>query len=100
MRIEVNEEMDALREMLEQTCTLLKSGGRLAIITFHSLEDRIVKNFIKTGSVNELKVDDVFGKRPEAIFKAINKKPITASAKELKNNTRSRSAKLRIGEKI
>lgn len=100
LRIEVNEEIDALCEMLEQAYVLLKPEGRLAIITFHSLEDRVVKNFIKTGSVNELKTDDVYGTRPEILLRAVNKKPITAAQDELKRNSRSRSAKLRIAEKI
>ncbi len=98
LRIEVNDEIGALKDMLEQTIKLLAPNGRIAIITFHSLEDRIVKNFFKTGTIHEVEVDDVFGTRPESPLKVITKKPIEASATELKRNTRSRSAKLRIAE--
>lgn len=99
LRIEVNDEMGALKDMLGQTIKLLTHNGRIAIITFHSLEDRIVKNFFKTGTINEVEVDDVFGTRPESLLKVVTKKPIEASAIELKRNTRSRSAKLRIAER-
>jgi len=100
LRIEVNDEIGALKDMLEQTIKLLSPNGRIAIITFHSLEDRIVKNFFKTGTIHEVEVDDVFGTRPESPLKVITKKPIEASATELKKNTRSRSAKLRIAEHL
>lgn len=100
LRIEVNEEMEALKEMLAQAYDLLKPGGRLAVITFHSLEDRIVKNFIKTGSIKEVTADEVFGIKPKNLLIQINKKPLTATADEIKMNSRSRSAKLRIAEKI
>ena len=99
LRIEVNDEIGALKEMLEQTKDILKPGGRIAIITFHSLEDRIVKNFFKTGSIEEVEVDDVFGTRPECPLAVVSKKPIVASDEELKRNSRSRSAKLRVAEK-
>jgi 16S rRNA (cytosine1402-N4)-methyltransferase len=99
LRIEVNDEIGALKEMLEQTTEILKPGGRIAIITFHSLEDRIVKNFFKTGSMEEVEVDDVFGTRPESPLAVVSKKPIMASDEELKRNSRSRSAKLRVAEK-
>lgn len=99
LRIEVNDEMKALEEMLGQAIECLAEGGRLAIISFHSLEDRIVKNFMKYGSVEEPEADDVFGTRPESPLKIITKKPVTAGKEELKNNSRSRSAKLRIAEK-
>ncbi|MEX1203428.1 MAG: 16S rRNA (cytosine(1402)-N(4))-methyltransferase RsmH [Ferruginibacter sp.] len=99
LRIEVNDEMKALEEMLEQTVSLLKPGGRLVIISFHSLEDRIVKNYMKFGATEEPVADEVFGTRPASIFKLISKKPITSSDAELKNNPRSRSAKLRVAEK-
>jgi 16S rRNA (cytosine1402-N4)-methyltransferase len=99
LRIEVNEEMKVLEEMLEQTKTALKENGRVAIITFHSLEDRIVKNFFKTGFIEELEQDDVFGIRVENPFIVITKKPIEATATEQKINKRSRSAKLRIAQK-
>lgn len=99
LRIEVNDEIAALKEMLQQSVNLLKPGGRIAIISFHSLEDRIVKNFFKQGSFEEAENDDVFGNRAETSLKIISKKPITAGDAELKLNIRSRSAKLRIAEK-
>ena len=99
LRIEVNDEIGALKEMLEQITEILKPGGRIAVITFHSLEDRIVKNFFKTGSIEEVEVDDVFGTRPECALAVVSKKPIVASDTELKRNSRSRSAKLRVAEK-
>jgi 16S rRNA (cytosine1402-N4)-methyltransferase len=99
LRIEVNDEMAALKEMLEQAVSVLKPGGRFAVITFHSLEDRMVKNFFKQGNFEDHTEEDVFGNRPEASLKVVTKKPIVASEKELKLNSRSRSAKLRIAEK-
>ena len=99
LRIEVNEEMEVLKEMLQQSTEVLKTGGRIAIITFHSLEDRVVKNFFKKGSFDETEDDDVFGKKHESPFNIITKKPIVAGADELKRNPRSRSAKLRIASK-
>ena len=99
LRIEVNEEMKVLEEMLEQTKTVLNKDGRVAVISFHSLEDRIVKNFFKNGSIEEQEADDVYGTRTENPFIIITKKPITASSTEQKNNTRSRSAKLRVAQK-
>ena len=100
LRIEVNDELGALKEMLEQSIELLSSGGRIAIITFHSLEDRIVKNFFKNESTEEVTIDDVYGTRPEKVLRILTKKPIEASEAEIKTNSRSRSAKLRIAEKI
>jgi 16S rRNA (cytosine1402-N4)-methyltransferase len=99
LRIEVNEEMKVLEEMLTQTVAVLKEGGRVAVITFHSLEDRIVKNFFKNGTHDEIEVDDVYGTKAENPFTIITKKPIIPTAAEQKINTRSRSAKLRIAEK-
>jgi len=99
LRIEVNDELGALKELLQQTPGLLKPGGRLAIITFHSLEDRIVKNFFKAGSFSEAEVDEVYGVKPENPFTIITKKPILPGAKETKQNKRARSAKLRVAEK-
>lgn len=99
LRIEVNDEMKALEEMLEQAIAVLSPGGRLAVISFHSLEDRIVKNFFKHGMSDEPEADDVFGTRPESPLKLVTKKPITAGQTELKMNSRSRSAKLRVAEK-
>jgi 16S rRNA (cytosine1402-N4)-methyltransferase len=98
LRIEVNDELGALKELLQQTASVLKTGGRVAIITFHSLEDRIVKNFFRDGTFEDTAIDDVYGHRFENPFKVITKKPITATDKELKENTRSRSAKLRVAE--
>lgn len=99
LRIAVNDEMGALEEMLQQTVPALKPGGRLAVISFHSLEDRMVKNFMKHGAVQEPEADDVYGTRQESPLKIISKKPIGAGAAELKLNPRSRSAKLRIAQK-
>jgi 16S rRNA (cytosine1402-N4)-methyltransferase len=99
LRIEVNDEMGALKELLQQTPALLKSGGRVAIITFHSLEDRIVKNFFKTGTFSEEVVDELYGGKPESQFKILTKKPILPTDIETRRNKRSRSAKLRLIEK-
>ena len=99
LRIEVNHEMDALREMLNGARDLLSPGGRLSVITYHSLEDRMVKNFIKAGNAEGKVHQDFFG-RTEAPFRTINNKVITPSADEQAQNPRSRSAKLRIGEKV
>ncbi|MFT3910122.1 MAG: 16S rRNA (cytosine(1402)-N(4))-methyltransferase RsmH [Ferruginibacter sp.] len=99
LRIEVNDEMGALKEMLEQSINVLKPGGRVAIISFHSLEDRVVKNFFKNGTFEEKENDDVFGRKEEPKLKIITRKPIIPGDAELKNNSRSRSAKLRIAEK-
>ncbi len=98
LRIEVNDELGALKELLQQSLSVLKPGGRVAIITFHSLEDRIVKNFFRDGTFEDTAIDDVYGHRFENPLKVITKKPITASEKETKENTRSRSAKLRVAE--
>lgn len=98
LRIEVNREMDALREMLLAATELLAEGGRLAVITYHSLEDRIVKNIMKAGNVEGKASQDFFG-RVETPFRAVNSKVITPTDDELARNPRSRSAKLRIAEK-
>ncbi len=99
LRIQVNDELGAIKEMLQQTNTLLKSQGRIAIITFHSLEDRIVKTFFRDGSFSGTATDDVYGTKSKTPFLIITKKPLTASETELKQNPRSRSAKLRVAEK-
>ncbi len=99
LRIKVNEEIKVLEEMLMQSIQLLKPQGRIAIITFHSLEDRIVKNFFKNGNIEEQIVDDVYGTRIKNPFTTITKKPIIPTITEQKKNSRSRSAKLRIAEK-
>lgn len=101
LRIAVNDELGALKELLLQSAQVLKPGGRLAIITFHSLEDRLVKNFMKTGTFEVQDPTYTFTtETPPKTFKLITKKPIIAGAAELKMNSRSRSAKLRIAEKI
>jgi len=99
LRIEVNDEFGTLKELLQQVPAVLKPGGRVAIITFHSLEDRIVKSFFKTGSFDEVTIDEVYGTRTENVFTVITKKPIVSSLTEIKQNPRSRSAKLRVAEK-
>lgn len=98
LRIEVNQEMQALKEMLTASAALLKTGGRLSVLTYHSLEDRMVKNLIKSGNVEGRIEKDFFG-NTNAPLKAINNKVIIASEEEQTNNPRSRSAKLRIAEK-
>lgn len=100
LRIEVNDELGALREMLLQSKELLKPNGRIALITFHSLEDRIVKNFFKSGSFEEIETDEVYGTKNKSPFKILTKKPLTPDENELKENPRARSAKLRIAEKV
>ena len=99
LRIEVNLEMDALRDMLNSASQLLKSGGRLSVITYHSLEDRIVKNVMKAGNAEGKIEKDFFG-RVSSPFRLVNNKVITPQEDELQNNPRSRSAKLRIAERI
>ena len=101
LRIEVNGEMEVLKEMLLQLNEVVKVGGRVAIITFHSLEDRLVKQFFKNGSFEEEVDDNPFVQTiKEQKWRLVNKKPITATDKELKVNKRSRSAKLRVAEKL
>tara|TARA_Y100001954_G_C15806097_1_gene602733 strand:+ start:399 stop:1295 length:897 start_codon:yes stop_codon:yes gene_type:complete len=99
IRIEVNEEMAALEEMLLQSVDVLKSGGRLLVISYHSLEDRLVKNLIKKGKFEGEIEKDFFG-NTQLPLHAINRKPILPSIKEIKQNSRARSAKLRIAEKV
>lgn len=99
LRIEVNQEMTALKEMLQAAISLLKPGGRLAVITYHSLEDRMVKNIMKTGNIEGKLKQDFFG-RIETPFKLVNNKVIVPDDEEQARNPRSRSAKLRIAEKI
>jgi 16S rRNA (cytosine1402-N4)-methyltransferase len=96
----VNEELDSLKELLLQLPDVLKQGGLAAIITFHSLEDRLVKNFFKKGSFDDEVETDAFGvSLVKAPFKPVTKKPGIPGQKEMKQNPRSRSAKLRIAEK-
>lgn len=99
LRIEVNQEMKTLESLLEQATSLLKPKGRLVVMSYHSLEDRMVKNLIQRGNVVGERITDHFGNAPQ-VFKAITKKPIEASKEEREQNPRARSAKLRIGEKI
>ncbi len=98
MRIEVNHEMRSLEKFLEGAADTLRPGGRLVVITYHSLEDRMVKNFIKTGRADGKEGKDVFG-NIHAPLKAVNRKPILPQESEIASNTRARSAKLRIAEK-
>lgn len=100
LRIEVNHEMAALSEMLTSATKLLAEGGRLSVITYHSLEDRMVKNVMKTGNVNgKAEEDPVYGRKPSP-YRLVNNKVIIPSAEEIERNPRSRSAKLRIAEKL
>lgn len=98
LRIEVNQEMEALKEMLYAATAALKSGGRLSVITYHSLEDRMVKNIMKTGNVEGKAETDFFGNL-QTPFRLVNSKVIVPSQEEIERNPRSRSAKLRIAEK-
>ena len=99
LRIEVNHEMDALKEMLAAATEMLKPGGRLVVITYHSLEDRMVKNIMKTGSTDGDETKDFFG-NTSSPFKLITRKPIIPDADEQAMNPRSRSAKLRVAERV
>jgi 16S rRNA (cytosine1402-N4)-methyltransferase len=100
LRIAVNDELGALKDLLAQSAQVLKPGGRLSIITFHSLEDRLVKNYMKAGSFETADDNPYSFETPPKIFRLITKKPITAGEAELRANPRSRSAKLRVAEKI
>lgn len=99
IRIEVNDEINALKDMLSQSVDLLKKGGRLSVISYHSLEDRLVKNLIKSGNFEGEIEKDFYGV-PNLVLNSVNRKPITATQLELESNPRSRSAKLRVGQKI
>ncbi len=99
LRIEVNQEMKSLEKLLEGATESLKPGGRLVIITYHSLEDRMVKNFIKTGNIDGKTEKDLYG-NVSAPLKALSRKPVLPEEREIASNTRARSAKLRIAEKI
>jgi 16S rRNA (cytosine1402-N4)-methyltransferase len=99
LRIELNHEMDALKELLKQSSELLHAGGRLVVISYHSLEDRLVKNYMRAGNFEGIPVKNMYGHdiRP---FKPVTRKPLTPSEEEIALNNRARSAKLRIAEKI
>lgn len=99
LRIEVNDELGALKDFLTQSIEVLRPGGRIAIISYHSLEDRLVKNFFKTGNFEGEVQQDLFG-NVKSPLRPINKKPIEPSAMEIANNPRARSAKLRIAERL
>lgn len=99
LRIEVNDELGALKDLLVQCYEVLKPGGRLAVLTFHSLEDRLVKNYIKHGSFTDEPEKDFFGNYALK-FKPVNKKPIVADNNEIKQNSRAHSAKLRVAERL
>jgi len=99
LRIAVNHEIEYLKEMLEQSLSVLNPGGRLVMITYHSLEDRVVKNFMKSGNIEGDEKKDFYG-NVETPFRIINKKGTTPGDEEIANNNRSRSARLRIAEKI
>jgi 16S rRNA (cytosine1402-N4)-methyltransferase len=100
LRIEVNDEMGALKEMLEQSPLVLKQGGRIAVITFHSIEDRIAKTFFKDNTFEAPDENPFATIERKKVLKPVNKKPIVATNEEIKKNPRARSAKLRVAEKI
>ncbi len=99
LRIVVNDEIGALRRLLESSLRILRPGGRLAIITYHSLEDRLVKNFMRTGNLEGRVEKDIFG-RSDSPLKTIGNKPVVPDEAEIAANPRSRSAKLRVAEKL
>lgn len=99
LRIEVNGEIDALSDFLRQSLDILRPGGRLAIITYHSLEDRLVKNFMRSGNLDGEVRQDFFG-RNLSPFRLLTSKPIVPTEEDVERNPRSRSAKLRIAEKL
>jgi 16S rRNA (cytosine1402-N4)-methyltransferase len=99
LRMAVNDEVGSLKDLMQQAASVLKPGGRMSVITFHSIEDRIVKNFFRDGAIEEQDIDPVYGTRKESPFSLFNKKPIEPTAEEVKSNPRSRSARLRVGIK-
>jgi 16S rRNA (cytosine1402-N4)-methyltransferase len=99
IRIEVNDELGVLKQFLTQTLDILKPGGRLVVMSYHSLEDRLVKTFMQSGNFKGDVEVDAFG-RSSKPFRLINRKPVVAGSEELESNPRSRSAKLRVAERI
>lgn len=100
LRIEVNQEMEALKECLLDCYTVLKPGGRLVIISYHSLEDRLVKNVIRSGNTDGIEIKDPIYGSSKKVYKNLTTKPIVPSEKEVQQNPRARSAKLRVAEKL
>lgn len=100
IRMEVNQEMEALKECLTQCVEVLKPGGRLVVMSYHSLEDRLVKNIMKTGNIEGKEERDIIFGTSKKVFKLIGSKPIVPDEEEIKNNSRARSAKLRVAEKL
>lgn len=100
LRIEVNQEVEALKECLTQCVEVLEKGGRLVVISYHSLEDRIAKNIMRAGNVEGIENRDVIYGTSKKVFKVLTSKPIVPDENEIKNNTRARSAKLRVAEKL
>lgn len=100
IRMEVNQEMEALKECLTQCVEVLKPGGRLVIMSYHSLEDRLVKNIMKTGNIDGIEEKDIVFGTSKKVFKLLGSKPIVPDDEEIKNNSRARSAKLRVAEKL
>ncbi|MBL7924471.1 MAG: 16S rRNA (cytosine(1402)-N(4))-methyltransferase RsmH [Bacteroidia bacterium] len=100
LRIEVNDELSALRDLLQQSAKVLRKGGRLVVISYHSLEDRLVKNYLNTGNFEGELHKDLFGHSTGLLFKSLTRKPVEPSPEEVEMNPRSRSAKMRIAERL
>lgn len=99
IRIEVNEELESLKALLQQSADVIRTGGRLVVISYHSLEDRIVKNFIRSGNFSGVMEKDFFG-NPVVRFRSLTNKPVSPGEEEIARNNRARSARLRIAEKV